>query len=82
VIDARLKLTCCIGGERHGGGHRSPFGPKTRSTDYAGRRQAQALTVKILGYVFGYVETKKAPEGAYLLEDWRSGRPPLMPLMS
>ena len=51
----------------------STLGLKTRPTDYAGQRQTQALTAKILGYVFGYVETENAPEGAYLLAVWRRG---------
>jgi hypothetical protein len=45
------------------------------------KRQSQlpsidAEAAKIYGYAFGHVEMKYAPEVAYLLDDWRSGRPP------
>ncbi len=31
--------------------------------------------MNFLGYVFGYADTKNAPNGASLLALWRSGRP-------
>jgi hypothetical protein len=41
---------------------------QAKATDYPSRRQPQALTAKILGYVFGYVfgyvETENTPEVA------------------
>ena len=76
MIDAKAMLICCIAGWGWGGGRRLhvlnnakrgkqiAIWPQAKATEYPSRRQAQALTVKTLGYVFGYVEKENAPEGA------------------